>query len=183
MRDRLLLATQAVLIVVDLQETYRDKLHEWTRTAARAAVLIRGARLLGIPTFCTEQYPKGLGPTAPEIRSALEDAPILEKLSFSALGAPGLTELIRAQGRPQAIVCGIETHVCINHTVHDLIELGFHVHLPVDALSSRHVTDHEIGLRKMLGSGAIPASTESALLECMRGAEHPKFRAVQALLK
>ena len=183
MHARILDRSQAFLLVVDLQETYRDKLHEWQRTSTRAAILVRAAHLLELPVLCTEQYPKGLGRTAPEIREALGDAEVYEKTAFSALGAPHVSERVLGLGRRHAIVCGIETHACINQTAHDLLASGFQVHLPEDALSSRHPSDHRAGLAKMLASGAIGGSVESVLLECMRGSTHPAFHAVQALLK
>jgi nicotinamidase-related amidase len=183
MHPRVIDVGQAFLLVVDLQETYRDKLHEWSRTIGRAAVLIRAARALGLPVLCTEQYPKGLGPTAPEIRAALEDASIFEKRTFSALGAPAMPERVLSLGRRHAIVCGIETHACISQTAHDLLDWGLRVHLPEDAISARRASDHAAGYRKILDSGGIAGSVESVLLECMRTADHPVFRSVQALLK
>lgn len=174
---------RAYLLVVDLQETYRDKLFEWERTVERAGVLIRSARLLGLPVLYTEQYPKGLGSTAPEVQEALADAPRFEKRTLSALGAEGLLEYASSLGRDQAIVCGIETHACINHTVHDLLGRGAVVHLPCDALSSRREREHALALDKLLHSGAIGGSVEGIVLECLRSADHPEFKAVQALLK
>ena len=174
---------QAFVLVVDLQETYRGKLWEWERTVERARVLIRGAERLDLPIVYTEQYPQGLGHTAPEVLDALGAAPRFEKRTLSALGAPGLVEHLDALGRSHAIVCGIETHACINHTVHELLGRGAVVHLPCDALSSRREREHELGLDKLLRSGAIGGSVEGILLECLRTADHPEFKAVQALLK
>ena len=174
---------QAFLLVVDLQETYRDKLHEWERTIDRSCVLIRAAQLLELPIFCTEQYPRGLGHTAPEVANALGGARVYEKRTLSVLGAAGLPEEILAWGRRHAIVCGIETHACINNSVHDLLEWGMTVHLPKDAMSSRHASDHELGYQKMLASGALCGSVESVLLECLRTADHPAFKSVQGLLR
>lgn len=174
---------QAFLLVVDLQEGYRDKLHEWDRTIAKSIILIRAAKLLELPIFCTEQYPRGLGHTAPEVVEALSGARVYEKRTLSVLGASGLAEDLLATGRRHAIVCGIETHACVNNTVHDLLAWGMTVHLPKDALSSRNVSDHELGFQKMLGSGAQGGSVESVLLECLRTADHPAFKPVQGLLK
>jgi nicotinamidase-related amidase len=183
MHPRLVDAAQAFLIVVDLQEAFRDRIHEWKRTLQRCDVLIRGAQRLGLPVLCTEQYPRGLGATVSELRPALGDAPVFEKRSFSALGAAGLPQHLHALGRRHAIVCGIETHACINHTVHDLLDWGLRVHVPADAVSSQRTSDHDAGYQKLCASGAIGGSVESVLLECMRGADHPAFREVQALLK
>ena len=183
MHPHVLDAAHAFLIVVDLQETYRDKLHAWDATVERCARLIQGAQLLDLPVLCTEQYPKGLGHTAPEILEVLADAPVFEKRSLSVLGAPEARAALWALGRRQAIVCGIETHACISQTVHDLLGAGFRAHVPHDAVSSRHASDHAAGYAKMLASGALGGSVESVLLEGLRTADHPAFRAVQALLR
>ncbi len=174
---------QAYVLVVDLQETYRSKLFEWERTVERACVLIRAAHMLELPVVYTEQYPKGLGPTAPEVKDALGDVPGFEKRTMSALGAGGLLEYVATLERSQAIVVGIETQACINQTVHDLLGRGTLVHLAVDAVSSRHEREHTLALDKLLRSGAIGSSVEGIVLECLRTADHPSFKAVQALLK
>ncbi len=176
-------ATQAFVLAIDLQEAYRKALFEWERTIERVRVLLAGARLLELPVFFTEQHPKGLGGTVPELARALEGATRFEKRTLSALGAPGLQGAITALGRRHAIVCGIETHACINQTAHDLLARGYTVHLPVDALSSRRPLEHEQAYAKLVSSGAQPGSVEQVLLECLRGADHPAFRSVQALLK
>lgn len=183
MHPRVVDPEQAFLMVIDLQEGYRKPLFEWDRTAGRAIVMIRAARLLDLPIVYTEQYPKGLGSTAAEVATALAGAPRFEKRSISALGAPGLTEHVLGLRRRQVIVVGIETHACINQTTHDLLDQGFAVHLPVDALSSRRPLEHEQGYRKLIDSGAIPGSVEGIVLECLRSADHPQFKSVQALLK
>jgi nicotinamidase-related amidase len=176
-------SAQAFVLAIDLQEAYRKALHEWERTIERVRVLLRGARLLELPIFYTEQHPRGLGSTVPELTEALEGAARFEKRTLSALGAPGLLAAIAAQGRRQAIVCGIETHACIDQTAHDLLARGYAVHLPLDALSSRRPLEHEQAYAKLVRSGAQPGSVEQVLLECLRSADHPAFRAVQALLK
>lgn len=176
-------ADDAFLLVVDFQECYRPVLHAWERTEARLRILVEGARAIGIPVAYTEQYPKGMGPTAPEVARTLEGAPRFEKRSLSALGAEGLAEHLAEHGRRHAVVAGIETHACISQTVHALLERGHTVHLPVDALSSRHPFDHEQALEKMKRAGALPGSVEMLLLELVRTADHPRFKDVQKLLK
>jgi nicotinamidase-related amidase len=174
---------RAFVLLIDVQEGYRKALHEWERTVSRIGVLLRGARFLDLPVIYTEQYPKGLGSTAAELTEFLGDAPRFEKQSLSALGAPGLMEHVLGLRRPQAVVCGAETHACVNNTVHELVASEFSVHLPVDALSSRRPFEHEQGLQKMLRAGALPSSVEQLLFECLRTADHPAFKSVQSLLK
>ena len=183
MHENLVHPEDAFLLVIDVQERYRTVLEDWDGVAARVRILIQGARLLELPIAYTEQYPKGLGSTGPEILETLEDAPRFEKRTISARGAPALSAYLEQLGRREGIVCGLETHACINQTVHSLLANGYRVHLPFDALASRHAVDHEQGYRKMLASGAIGGSVETILLECLRSADHPAFKPVQELLK
>ena len=183
MHDHLLDPQRSFLLVIDLQQTYADKLHEWDRTVERAAIAIRAARALEVPVVFTEQYPRGLGPTTPRIVDALGDATRFEKRSLSCWGAAGLPEHVRALDRNQAILTGLETHACVSQTAHEMLAAGLQVHAVEDALGSRSRSDHEVGYQKMLMAGALPASVESVVLEWLRTADHPGFRPVQALLK
>jgi nicotinamidase-related amidase len=173
---RLLRRDRAALVVIDMQEGFRAYEH-FEHVAQACGKLVEGARILGVPIRVTEQYPKGLGPTAPEI--GLDGEPVIEKTVFSACRADGFD----LDGREQALVCGIEAHVCVSQTVHDLLERGVQVHVPVDAVGSRHSGDRKWGLRKMDGSGAILTTVEGALLELCERAGTPEFKAVQGLIK
>ena len=175
---------RTVLLVVDLQEGYRTVLHGWERVVAATALLVRGTGMLGVPVVFTEQYPRGLGHTAPEVASLLPaglDA--IQKLTMSCCGQPSFVERLAATGRSQVLVAGIETHACINQTVHDLLALGYQVHVPRDATSSRRADDVDPAWEKMRLSGMLPTSSEQALLELVRTAEVPEFKALQRLLK
>ena len=183
MHPNLVHPEDAFLLVIDVQERYRTALEDWDGVASRVRTLIQGAHLVELPIVYTEQYPKGLGSTGPEILEVLANATRFEKRTISALGAPDLSTHLEQLGRREAIVCGLETHACINQTVHALLANGFRVHLPFDALASRHALDHEQGYRKMLASGAIGSSVETILLECLQSADHPAFKPVQELLK
>jgi nicotinamidase-related amidase len=172
-----------VLLLIDLQESYRGKLANEPRVVASAAKLVDAAVLLGIPLIVTEQYPKGLGPTRNEISSRLpSSARRFEKTSFSGLGAPGLREHLSELGREQLVVAGIETHVCVNQTVHDLLASGLKPHIVRDAVSARFALEDETGFAKMLTSGALPACVESVLFEWLRDARAQEFKAVHRLV-
>ncbi len=125
----------------------------------------------------SEQYSKGLGHTAPEV--GLQDEPTIEKSVFSAARAEGFD----LHGRTQAIVCGIETHVCVSQTVHDLLAQGVEVHVPADAVGSRHQIDYQRGLERLERAGAIVTTVESVLFELLERAGTPEFKAVQELIK
>jgi nicotinamidase-related amidase len=171
----LLSRERAALVVVDVQEAFRPYA-SFEGVARSCAKLVRGARILGLPTLVSEQYPKGLGHTAPEV--GLEDEPRIEKSVFSAARAEGFD----LGGREQVVVCGIETHVCVSQTVHDLLERGVEVHVPADAVGSRHAVDYERGLERLERAGAVVTTLEAALFELLERAGTPEFKQVQQLI-
>ncbi len=166
---------RTALVVVDVQEGFRPYA-SFAGVADACAKLVQAARILELPMVVSEQYPKGLGHTATEV--GLEDEVAIEKSVFSAARADGFD----LGGRDQAIVCGIETHVCVSQTVHDLLGQGMEVHVPADAVGSRHQLDYERGLVRLERAGAIVSTVETALFELLRRAGTPEFKAVQKLI-
>ena len=177
-------ARQTALIIIDMQEGFRSSISDFADTSARIALMAHAAQLLGVPILVTEQYPKGLGRTAAEIRAVLPPAlEPFEKTAFSSCGAQAfIAELERLRAR-QILVCGIEAHVCVNQTTHDLLVRGLQVHLLTECITARAAHNKEIGFAKMQQSGALPSSIEMALFELMRDARHEQFKAVQKLIK
>lgn len=170
---------RAALIVVDVQEAFRKAIPDFDSVAAGAATLVRGADALGVPIVVTEQYPKGLGETVPEVADHLPDGTDrIAKTVFSAVGAEGF-DLAR---REQAIVCGIEAHVCVNQTVLDLLDRGVEVHVVTDAVGSRTEANRQLGLMKAERAGAWPTSVETALFELLGSSGDDHFKAVQKLV-
>ena len=181
---RILESSKAALVVVDVQEAFRNVIADFESLAARISIVVRGFQVLDRPIFVTEQYPKGLGRTAKEITSLLPpDFNYIEKTAFSSCGASAFADGLRAADVTQTVVCGLETHVCVNQTAHDLLESGFAVHLLKDSVASRSARDKKIGLAKMFGSGVVPSSVEMALFEMMRDSTHEKFKQIQALIR
>jgi len=171
---------RAVLIVVDVQEAFRKAVPAFEEVAAASAKLARGASAMSVPVLVTEQYPRGLGETVPEVSDALpEGTEPLEKVRFSAAEADGF----ELGPRDQALVCGIEAHVCVNQTVLDLLGQGVEVHLATDAVASRTDANRDIALRKAERAGAVLTSVETALFELLGGSDAPEFKAVQGLVK
>ncbi|HEY2631862.1 MAG TPA: isochorismatase family protein [Solirubrobacteraceae bacterium] len=166
---------KTALVVVDVQEGFRSYT-TFEPVATACAKLVQGARILGLPALVSEQYPKGLGHTAPEVD--LEGERVIEKSVFSAARAEGF----ELHGRKQAIVCGIETHVCVSQTVHDLLGEGVEVHVPADAVGSRHQVDYERGLERLQRAGAIVSTVEAVLFELLERAGTPEFKQVQKLI-
>ena len=170
---------RAALVVIDVQEAFRKVVPEFERVARAGSTLIRGAEAVGIPILVTEQYPKGLGRTAAEVAGSLPNGvePI-EKVCFSAPQA----EDFDLDGRDQAIVCGIEAHVCVNQTVLDLLDEGVEVHVVGDGVGSRSAENKEVGLHKAERAGAVISSVETALFELVGRAGTDEFKRVQKLV-
>jgi nicotinamidase-related amidase len=170
---------RTALIVVDVQEGFRKAVPDFDRVAKATATLIEGAEALGIPIVITEQYPKGLGETAPEIGEHLPDGlEPLEKVVFSAAEAEGFD----LEGRDQALIAGIETHVCVNQTALDLLASGVDVQVAEDAVASRTDENKRVGLEKMERAGAVLTSVETALFELLGTAGTDEFKRVQKLI-
>ena len=174
--------SRAALVVVDVQEAFRPAVLDFEQVARNVATMVRAARILELPTLVTEQYPKGLGHTVPEVTEHLEVTPI-EKVCFSAVDAEGFPSALHAANRDQVLLCGIESHVCVNQTAEDLIADGAEVHVAQDAVTSRTAENRALGLHKMERSGAMVTSVETALFELLREAGTPEFKEVQALVK
>ncbi|MFL5818204.1 MAG: isochorismatase family protein [Conexibacter sp.] len=175
---RVLDRARTTLVVIDVQEAFAKAVERFDDVVAQTAILVRGAQVLDVPVLVTEQYPRGLGDTVAPVRDALGDVERLPKTVFSATRADGFD----LAGRDQALVCGIETHVCVNQTTHDLLAGGVEVHVAVDAVSSRTSTNRELGLRKMEESGAILTSVETALFELLGAAGSDEFKTIQKLV-
>lgn len=181
---RILDKSKTALVVVDIQEAFRNAIPDFAVTASRASMAVRGFQILSVPVIVTEQYPKGLGRTTEEILFALPDEfEVFEKTAFSSCGADAFVEKLREIGAEQIVLCGLETHVCVNQTAHDLLDRGFQVHLLTDCVCSRFEHDKLAGLAKMQSSGVVPSSIEMALFEMMRDAKHEQFKKIQSLIK
>jgi len=179
-----LILTQSALTIIDMQEAFRKKISDFSDVTERIVTMVKAAKLLKLPIVVTEQYPKGLGHTAEEILAVLpESVGVIEKTTFSSCGVEPFKSQLTAVGAKQILVCGIEAHICVNQTVHDLIASGFQVHLLTDCITSRKKRSKRIALRKMELAGAIPSSLEMALFEMMRDANHEQFKAIQELVK
>ncbi len=173
----------AGLLVVDIQERLLPAIFEKERVVANAVRLLKGAAILGLPVFATEQYRQGLGPTVTEVVGAVPGFSPFEKLNFSACGAKGLMEVLRDAQVKEVILCGIEAHVCVSQTCLDLLDAGLRVFVAADAVSSRTRDNHQIGLERMRSAGASIVSTEMVLFELLEKAGTEEFKQVLALVK
>lgn len=171
------------LLVIDVQGRLAELMHNKKQLFKHIITMIKAADLLGMPVYWFEQYPKGLGSTIPAIKEILAEKHYHEKLTFSACGADDFLHDLQASGLSQAIITGIETHVCVYQTVLDLLANDFAVKVNQQAVSSRLKSNKKLGLHNMEKAGADITSTEMILFELMRTAEHPVFREISRLLK
>ena len=183
MRNPLLLdRKRAALAVIDMQEAFRPVIGNFAEIASRIAVLVEGFRILNVPVLTTEQYPKGLGKTIDEIASKNDELEPIEKLTFSACGVDEFDMRLRERHIEQVAICGIETHICVSQTAHDLLSAGYQVHLISDATGTRLPHNRDIAIGKLEKAGAVISSVEAALFELCGRAGTPEFKAIQRLV-
>jgi len=179
--SRLLSSDSVAVVLVDFQERFAPVVEGFEDAAAKAGVLAASAVELGLPLVVTEQYPKGLGPTAAEIARRLP-SPIPAKTAFSCCGADTFLEQLEMARRPNVVLVGMETHVCVSQTAFDLLAAGLNVFVPVDAVAARGALDHDTALRRLELAGAVPTTAEAVAFEWVRDAAHPQFKAISKLV-
>jgi len=170
------------VLLVDMQERLAAAMdpEALERVVRRCAALVEGARALGLPLVVTEQYPKGLGPTLPWLQEKLGEVRPVEKLRFSALGPDVRRQLGQ---RPNVVVAGMETHVCVFQTVRDLADAGMRPVLCTDAVLSRFPADREVGLQLAREAGATLSSVEAVLFDLLVEAGTPEFKRISAAVR
>jgi len=174
---------RAGLVVVDVQERLWPAIFEKERVLQNTVRLSQGAAVLQVPIFATEQYRKGLGPTVPEVAAAIPGFAPMEKLAFSACGAADFVPALESKQVSEAVLCGIEAHVCVSQTCLDLLDKGFRVFVVADAVSSRTPENYRIGVERMRAAGAVIVSTEMVLFELLEQAGTAEFKQILALVK
>jgi len=174
-----------VLVVVDVQERLFNAMDAERRDdmVANVKILVNAARRLDVPVLVTEQYPKGLGRTLPELRTVLDDTPPFEKTAFSCAGATGFLDRLSALGGDHVILAGIEAHVCVLLTALDLLARGVRVSIVADAVCSRRPANLEIGLAQARQAGAVITSTETVVFQLLGAADTDAFRELSKLLR
>lgn len=173
---------KTALLVIDVQERIYKVVRKHKSLIENIVKLIQGAKILELPIYFTEQYPKGLGSTAEIIKKEFEGE-ALQKLTFSCYGAEDLFQQLKQNNIEQVIVCGIESHVCVQQTVLDLLANDFQVNLPANAVSSRFKIDYEIALKRMAHNNVEITTVESILFELLQVCKTEEFKKVSSLIK
>jgi nicotinamidase-related amidase len=174
-------AETSVVVVIDIQDKLLAKIPTAQALVRNVGFVLDAAAALAVPVRATEQYPKGLGPTTAEIARRLPST-IPAKTAFSCCGAGTFLEELEMLRRPNVVLVGMETHVCVAQTALDLLHAGLHVYLPADALAARAAIDHDTALRRLEQAGAVLTTAEAVAFEWMADATHPQFKAVSAMV-
>ena len=170
-----------VLLVVDVQDKLIRLIPAWRRIVWNLRRLLDAARILNVPSLCSEQYPQGLGGTVAELATYFKNR--TAKVSFSCVGCDDLRAQLETLDRPKVLVAGIEAHVCVQQTVLDLLGRGIQVYVAVDAVGARYDIDYQTALRRMDSAGATLTTTEAAMFEWCAAAGTPEFKQLSALVR
>ena len=183
-RPKRITKNMAVLVVVDFQERIVPAMREGASAVAEAAKLIKGFEAIGCPVLVTQQYTKGLGESAPEIREAFGSFSHIEKSSFSVMGEPAFVDALAGLGRKTVVLCGIEAHVCVLQSALDMLEAGYDVFLATDAVSSRKERDEKPAVKRMAQAGVTLTTVESALFELLdNDSKSDTFKIISKLIR
>ena len=172
---------KSLLLVIDVQERFLSPIFESERVESRCKFLCEAATLFGIPVLATEQYPERMGGVVESLIPYVGNP--RRKMEFSAFQDEEFVHLVKLSGRTQIIVVGIETHICVSQTCHDLLADGFEVVVCPDAVSARTQDRHKLGMERIRDAGIVPIHTEAIAYEWCHSAENPKFRNLLNIVK
>ena len=171
-----------ILFVIDIQERLVPVMKYKDQVIKNTQVLLEGAKAMNFPVLATEQYPKGLGHTVPELLERLDEEQIFSKNSFTAY-TPEVQAALERLGRKKVLVTGMETHVCVFQTVRDLLRDGYQVFVVQDALASRSKENYRNGLDLMRSMGAVITNTETAIFDLLKVSGTDEFKLMSKLIK
>ena len=182
MHPSLLRVDDTVIVAIDLQSTFLRVIHDADRVVANVSLLIQSASILGVPVIATTQNAARLGGLEEGI-AALVGTPVIDKMVFSATRTPDFLAALTSVGRKQVVLCGVETHICVTQTALDLVDAGYQVHIAVDAVSSRSMEKHKLGMERLRDNGALPIASEAVVYELLGQAGTPAFKHILPLVK
>ena len=169
------------LLIIDIQEKIIRPIFDKDSIIKNIKKLLNAYQILDENIFISEQNPLKLGVTIPEL-SPIAEFIKFEKMEFSLAKIEAFLKELKDKKITNLIVCGIETHICIQQTVLDCLQKGFEVILISDAMGSRNRVDHEIALQRMTQSGAILTTTESIIFELCKTADREEFKEIRNII-
>ncbi|KAI1393570.1 Isochorismatase hydrolase [Hypoxylon trugodes] len=174
------------IFVCDLQDKFRNAIHQFDKVVLTTQKVLRAAKILNIPVFATTQIAAKLGATVPEIQKEISASAVpyteADKTAFSMLGAAEISSAFPVPGH-EIVIVGIESHICVTQTSLDLLARGHKVYVLADGVSSCNPQEIPIALARLRSEGAIVTTSESWLYECMGDASIPEFREIAKLVK
>lgn len=171
-----------VLMVIDIQEKLAPVMEYKEQVIDNNKILITAAKEMNFPVIATEQYPKGLGRTVPELLDLLEDDYVFAKNSFTAY-TEEVKEALKSLGKKKVLITGMETHICVFQTSRDLIEAGYEVYLVKDGVASRTKSNFLNGLDLIKSLGAVITNTETAVFDLLKVSGTPEFKTMSKMIK
>jgi nicotinamidase-related amidase len=181
--NKLLSTETTALVLIDVQGKLWNVMFDKEALLDNLQKLVKGLRLLGVPAILTEQNPRGLGPTVPELMQLLPESQPLPKFCFSCWQDSGFHAALAALKRKQLLVCGIEAHICVYQTGMELLKNGYEVQVLTDGVSSRTARNRNTALARLQSEGAKLSTVEMALFELLRTAESPSFKELSRIIK
>lgn len=176
-------ADQSALLVIDVQEKLAPATAEPARVINLCERLMTSANRMNIPILASQHYPKGLGPLVPELAALAPEGAIIDKIHFSGVDEPRFFTRFRELGRRQAVICGMEAHVCVMQTAIGLLETGYDVFVVADAVTSRDLANRALALDRLRDLGASIVAFEMVLFEWLARGDTPAFKDLIGLIK
>ncbi len=172
------------LVIIDIQEKLAAAMPKEVinKLVKRCELLVTTASEFGVPFICSEQYPKGLGPTLSSMQSFLGDAKFVEKVAFNCVDEP-VFERCLVKSRPQIFIMGMEAHICVLQTALSLLDKGKDVFIVEDAIVSRNILNKQNAINRLRQAGCIITTTESVVFEWIKSADNEVFKKVAGLIK
>ena len=171
-----------VLMVIDIQEKLLPVMKHKDQVLDNNKILITAAKEMDFPLLATEQYPKGLGRTVPDLLDLIGEDNIFAKNSFTAY-TEEVKEALKSLGKKKVLITGMETHVCVFQTARDLINDGYEVFLVKDAVASRTKSNFLNGLDLIQSLGAVITNTETAVFDLLKISGTPEFKVMSKMIK
>ena len=179
----LLDAAKSALVVVDMQEAFLNVMANRDALTANVLLLVQAAAILQIPILLTTQYAQRMGEVIEPIHRAAHNVPVFDKMVFSCMGSEKFHTALLETKRTQILLCGIETHICISQTAHDLLYGGFQTHVAPDAVTARTAEKHKLGMERIRDAQIRPVCAEAAVYEWLYQAGTTEFKAILPLVK
>ena len=171
------------MVFIDIQGHLAQIMHDKDNLFKNLDVLAHAANILDINIIWCQQNPNALGPTISQLTKHFENLTPIDKFSFSCCGHNDFIEALEGNNTKHAILCGIESHICVYQTARDLINMKLDVTVVADAVSSRTLENKNLAIERMRHLGAAVSSVEMLLFDLIATAKHPKFRELARLIK